>query len=290
MNITSKVWDTTKTGTKVHAFGEDGTALCRTSIRENPGSSRISKDAAQRWVLGAPGLSFCEGCEGRFQALIDVDAAADAAETETETITSYERHLLKNAARYGQQGVMEHLTAVTEDRLLALGLITRDYDRLAPSMVTARRFNHYGIAPVLTPRGWAAAGIPRKADLRRLTIEAALEEAYPERATIVPEVIQALRNLRELALTTRGPEGICLRQSMDRLDNAGIFKAIDEATAPEVNPVKAERAFPAETVQCDHCRGDYVPKLDGTLRKHDCWRYDQELKTVTFGSLDYRDR
>ena len=78
--------------------------------------------------------------------------------------------------------------------------------------------------------------------------------------------------------------------------SAGIFAAIDDAadeemtrlsgyrTAPE--PKNPSRAFPAETAPCDHCRGDYKPKKDGTLRKHACWKYDQVAKTIVYGPLD----
>lgn len=51
-----------------------------------------------------------------------------------------------------------------------------------------------------------------------------------------------------------------------------------------------ERTFPPETTQCDFCRGDYVPKGDGTLRKHSCWRYDHGLSTIVYGPLDRHGR
>jgi DNA-binding CsgD family transcriptional regulator len=75
MNIESRIWGTTRTGTKVHAFGEDGTALCRSSVISNPGGTWIDHAAARRWVLGSPGLSFCTTCEGKFQARIDATPA-----------------------------------------------------------------------------------------------------------------------------------------------------------------------------------------------------------------------
>jgi len=73
MNITSKVWNFTKTGTKAHAFGEDGTALCRTSIKA-PATQMMTKEEARKTVLHGPGLSFCETCEGRFQSILNVEA------------------------------------------------------------------------------------------------------------------------------------------------------------------------------------------------------------------------
>jgi hypothetical protein len=75
MNIESKVWDTTKTGTKIHAFGEDGTALCRSSIKHNAGSRMVTKAHAIRWAGNVRAVTICEPCEGRFQASIDAEAA-----------------------------------------------------------------------------------------------------------------------------------------------------------------------------------------------------------------------
>jgi hypothetical protein len=54
----------------------------------------------------------------------------------------------------------------------------------------------------------------------------------------------------------------------------------DESPAPQT----------PETVQCGHCRGDYKPKKDGTLRKHACWVYDSGLKTIVYGPLDIHGR
>jgi len=48
-------------------------------------------------------------------------------------------------------------------------------------------------------------------------------------------------------------------------------------------------ASPA-VASCDHCRGEYKPKADGTLRPHACWKYDQELQTTVFGPLDIHGR
>lgn len=59
-----------------------------------------------------------------------------------------------------------------------------------------------------------------------------------ERGTmqITQQMIDALQNLRDLSKTLNGPVGICVRQSVDALDNAGIFKAIDEHTGYDVSP------------------------------------------------------
>lgn len=103
---------------------------------------------------------------------------------------------------------------------------------------------------------------------------------------VSPEVIEALRMLR-----LNGRYDNELRPYIDTLDNAGIFAAVDEATRYNTEPVKAPaRAFPPETAPCAHCRGDYTPKRDGTLRKHTCWSYDYELKTIVYGPLDIHGR
>ena len=93
---------------------------------------------------------------------------------------------------------------------------------------------------------------------------------------ITPEIIEALRVLR------REVPGA----AFNTLDEAGFFAAIDAAT-PDAAPAAPA---PAETATCDHCRGDYKPKKDGTLRPHTCWRYDEDLTTVVFGPLDFRGR
>ena len=53
---------------------------------------------------------------------------------------------------------------------------------------------------------------------------------------VTPEMIEALKNLRELRTHFSGPAGICFRQSIDTLDNAGVFAAIDEATGYDIDP------------------------------------------------------
>lgn len=68
MQLSDRVWNTTKTGFKVHAF-QDGTAVCRTNIREGV-SPAHAHSTARRWVLDTPGLSFCTDCEHRFSFLV----------------------------------------------------------------------------------------------------------------------------------------------------------------------------------------------------------------------------
>jgi hypothetical protein len=76
MNIESKVWNTTRTGSKIHAFGEDGTALCRSSIKAQRNVvSNTDKAGARKMAVRTPGVTICEPCEGRFQASIDAEAA-----------------------------------------------------------------------------------------------------------------------------------------------------------------------------------------------------------------------
>ena len=94
---------------------------------------------------------------------------------------------------------------------------------------------------------------------------------------ITPEIIEALRVLR------REVPGA----AFNTLDEAGFFAAIDAVSEGVAAPVTTA---PAETATCDHCRGDYKPKKDGTLRPHTCWRYDETLATVVYGPLDFRGR
>jgi hypothetical protein len=44
------------------------------------------------------------------------------------------------------------------------------------------------------------------------------------------------------------------------------------------------------TKQCSHCRGDYQETKSGVPRKHSCWSYDHELKTIVYGPLDIHKR
>lgn len=65
MDDESKIWATTRTGTIIHAFNEDGTALCRTNIRHTVGELR-SRDAVALEKRRSFGLTTCENCEARF--------------------------------------------------------------------------------------------------------------------------------------------------------------------------------------------------------------------------------
>lgn len=182
--------------------------------------------------------------------------------------------------------------------------------------------------------------------------ELAYDAAEPETqgpSGIAPEVIEALRTLRNSAGTPGAAHQRAMKTALDFLDNAGVFAAIDEATGYDIDPApekvskctcpggtwegqkhltgcpgdpaewgdaafkypvrndwdaaQAEqnkgldgyraadrRAFPAETIPCDHCRGEYRPKKDGQPRKHNCWRFDHQLQTTTFGPLDVHGR
>lgn len=140
---------------------------------------------------------------------------------------------------------------------------------------------------------------------------------------ITPDVVKALATIRNQPGRTSDEALANIVDAFDVLDNAGIFAAIDEATGYDIDP-EAERVSkctcppsylnnnrgrhqygcpgdPAEwgdmayteapeTVPCDHCRGDFSPKKDGSLRKHDCRRYNQEAKTIVYGPLDIHER
>lgn len=131
-------------------------------------------------------------------------------------------------------------------------------------------------------------------------------EAAP---VVTQEMIDALATLRDTRLNHYGP----LWRALRTLYAAGVFAHIDAAAdakqeqASECNCIhgytritgKHMSACPEDTatdaaadgtVQCGHCRGDYKPKKDGTLRKHTCWHYDQDLKTIVYGELDIHDR
>jgi|GEM_PF-4457151 len=83
MNITSQVWDTTRTGTKIHAFGEDGSALCRSSIRAFGPLAFTLKRAQEQ-----SGHSLCGTCQGKFQSLLNVETAdIPAAEEAPAAVT-----------------------------------------------------------------------------------------------------------------------------------------------------------------------------------------------------------
>lgn len=83
MNVQGKVWNTTRTGFKVHAF-KDGHAECRSSIKEGVAPAHTHQ-TARRWVLDTPGLSFCASCEyvvrlqDQVQASAEENAAAEQA-------------------------------------------------------------------------------------------------------------------------------------------------------------------------------------------------------------------
>ena len=68
MQLSDRVWNTTRTGFKVHAF-QYGTAVCRYSIKEGAAPAH-AHSTARRWVLDTPGLSFCTDCEYRFSFLV----------------------------------------------------------------------------------------------------------------------------------------------------------------------------------------------------------------------------
>jgi len=73
MNIESKIWNYSPTGTKVHAFGADGSALCRSSIvRSAEGAIDYSE---------AKGHPMCASCDRKFEARV---AAAEEVVTFTE--------------------------------------------------------------------------------------------------------------------------------------------------------------------------------------------------------------
>lgn len=69
MNVNDRIWNTTRTGTKVHAF-QDGTAVCRTNIRDSGKRPSVTYTDARRWVADSPGLSFCLDCAYRVDFLI----------------------------------------------------------------------------------------------------------------------------------------------------------------------------------------------------------------------------
>ena len=71
---------------------------------------------------------------------------------------------------------------------------------------------------------------------------------------ITPEVIEALRTLRKIAW------GGDVEDAINVLDNAGVFKAIDEATGYDVDPepVKVSKCYCESSFQrlnMDHSEG-----------------------------------
>ncbi len=76
MEINAKVWGTTKTGRKVHAFDENSRALCRRGYA-GPADLRDAAEA-RTWILGsARGLDSCADCQHRFARLV-MEAEAEA--------------------------------------------------------------------------------------------------------------------------------------------------------------------------------------------------------------------
>lgn len=68
MDIESKIWNYSNTGTRVHAF-LNGVALCRSSIRR-PGAEHTALDLCE-----AQAHSVCGTCDTKFNAAIELNAA-----------------------------------------------------------------------------------------------------------------------------------------------------------------------------------------------------------------------
>jgi len=271
MNITSKVWNFTKTGAKAHCFGEDGTALCRSSIKA-PATQMMTKEEARKTVLSGPGLSFCETCEGKFQSILNVEAF-DTLEAE-EAPAAPVLKIAKVKPEIAPE-VIEALAWLrkgwdgdnSERAIMALG--TLDNAGVFAAIDDAAR---YGAAPAHTEVQTGSD------EWHRL-----MGEALAQTPLYAPRVV-AIDAAAHYGATP-APECTC---PASRVSFPGDLSGIHTEGCPAA-PAPLDTC-PAETVQCGHCNGDYKPKADGTLRKHACWKYDQGLKTTIYGPLDIHDR
>lgn len=146
-------------------------------------------------------------------------------------------------------------------------------------------------------------------DVAAVTAPVVEESPAVEAAPVVTqEMIDALATLREPTAI----DSDRTRRALRTLFAAGVFAHIDAADVKQAPVSKCNcihgytritgkhmsacpegtdtDAAADGTVQCGHCRGGYKPKKDGTLRKHTCWHYDQDLKTIVYGELDIHDR
>ena len=80
MNVESKIWKYSNTGTTVHAF-DGGVALCNSSIR------RFTSDAGIDYCEAQDGHKVCTKCVAKFNAAIEAAEAEAVTETPAETVT-----------------------------------------------------------------------------------------------------------------------------------------------------------------------------------------------------------
>jgi hypothetical protein len=77
MNVESKIWKYSNTGTTVHCF-DGGVALCNSNIR------RFTSDAGIDYSEARDGHKFCTKCDTKFNAIIEAAEAETVAETPAE--------------------------------------------------------------------------------------------------------------------------------------------------------------------------------------------------------------
>lgn len=238
MDIESKMWNFSGTGTKVHAFIDGRSAACRKSIARPAGNDMDFCQAKQGFKF-----SVCTTCETRF------NAAIERLENSLQPSTG-EGDYLSPAAEEAPAApctgcVLGAAPGSHKDSCPAL-------EGKAPGWKDAPQPQECGaqlkdpatgrVGHCIKPKGHGSQLYSEQTEARGHQMSPEIEEdsvtddlGFPQvgytAPKITPEVIEALRWLRH-----RGNVDALSKQRLDVLDNAGIFAAIDEATGYDVDP------------------------------------------------------
>lgn len=209
MDIEAKIWNFSGTGTKVHAFS-GGHALCRKSIARPAGSDMDFCQAEQAFKF-----SVCTSCKTKF------NAAIERLENSMQPSTGEGDYLPPAEVK-----------TVTREAIAAM---RADTSRTEGSKYSTPEYR--AMMADITKESDKAKGITREYVIQEETVT---EPVTTKRAMVKPEisnkVIEALRTLRLESLKWFDQDA---QDALNVLDNAGVFRAIDEASGYDIDPAPA---------------------------------------------------
>lgn len=286
MDIESKIWGSTNTGMKLHAF-INGKAICHGGIKAGYAFKNMEGGAID-WCQAQvnPCDRVCPKCTDKF------NAAIERAEYAMEPSTG-EGDYLPPAEDLAQASAEENAAAEEiEEPARKPEITTR-------TVVALRTLRNLVETPGLVSQLSVQLAME---ELENTGIFAAIDAVSPRsckcptgmkyhaiNCPLAPGAEQRISKCTCPAAMAHHLGG-CPGDPEEWGDMA--YYTAEQASAMGLGNrfVERNRRKTQEAVQCGHCRGDYKLRENGLMQKHNCSKYDPELRTHVYGPLDRYER